>query len=80
MALILIVLLLTVAGLVGFLIRRSSESSPPENVDPEQAVKAAVELHRIRRRLDVARTKSEHRSASARVRREISEALKAEEK
>lgn len=80
MTLILIALLLTVAGLVGYLIRQVSESSPPENVDPEQAMKAAVELHRIRRSLDVARTKSEQRSASARVRREISEALKADEK
>lgn len=78
MTLILIVLLVTVAVLVGYLIRQSSEPPPRRDVDPEQAMKAAVELHRIRRRLDVARTNSEQRSAGTRVRREINDALKDE--
>lgn len=80
MTLLLIVLVLLVGGVAAHLIRRSGEPLATRDIDPEQAMKAAVELHRIRRRLDVARTRSEQRSASARVRREISEALKAEEK
>lgn len=54
-----------------------NQPAPP--VDPEQAVKAAVELHRIRRNLDVAWTKSEQRREGARLRREIAEALRPEE-
>jgi len=75
MMLIVIVLLLAVAFLVGYLVRQSSETSTPTDIDPEQAVKAAVELHRIRRNLDVAWTKSEQRREGAALRREIAEAL-----
>lgn len=80
MTLIVIFLLLAVAFLVGYLARQSSETPMPTDIDPEQAMKAAVELHRIRRRFDVARTKSEQRSAAASVRREIAKALKDEDK
>jgi hypothetical protein len=57
------------------LIRESKPPTPPTPVDPEQAVRAAVELHRIRRNLDVAWSKSEQRREGAALRREIAVAL-----
>ncbi|MGA7966750.1 MAG: hypothetical protein WCB49_12865 [Gammaproteobacteria bacterium] len=69
-------LILVVVFLVGYLVWRSSEPPAPADIDAEQAMKAAVELHRVRRRFDVARTRTEQRSASTRVRREINDALK----
>jgi hypothetical protein len=77
MTLVGIVVLLVIAFLVGYLLRQASEpTAPPTDVDPEQAVKAAVELHRIRRGLDAAWTKSEQRREGATLRRDIAEALK----
>jgi hypothetical protein len=71
---------LVFAGLLGYLVWKYNEpetSLPPE-VDPEQAVKAAIELHRIRRNLDVAWTKTEQRREGAALRREIAKTLKGE--
>jgi hypothetical protein len=75
MTVLVVVLLLVVCALIGYLIRQSTESPAAGDVDPEQAMKAAVELHRIRRNLDVAWTKSEQRREGAALRREIAEAL-----
>jgi hypothetical protein len=75
MTVLVVVLLLVVCGLIGYLIRQSTESPAAGDVDPEQAMKAAVELHRISRRLDVARLKHEQRCDAARAKREITEAL-----
>lgn len=78
--LLLVVLLLIVAFLVGYLARQSSETNEAAEVfDPEQEMKAALELHRIRRNLDVAWTKSEQRRAGAALRRDIKKALEDEE-
>lgn len=80
MILLLIVLLLVVAFLVGYMVRQTGESpAPPEDVDPEQAMKAAVELHRIRRNLDAAWIKSEQRREGAALRRDIAEAFEDED-
>lgn len=78
---ILIVLVLLAASLVGYLVwARSSEPDPsPRAVNPEQAVKAAVELHRIRRRFDASWTRSQQRRDAARVKREIAEAFKGDD-
>jgi hypothetical protein len=78
--LILIPFLLAVAFFFGYMVRETSEASEPaEPVDPEQAMKAAIELHRIRRNLDAAWTKSEQRREGAAVRREIAEAFEEED-
>jgi hypothetical protein len=79
MILLLIVLLLIVAFLVGYLARQSSEPPMPSDIDPEQEMRAAMELHRIRRNLDVAWTRSEQRREGAALRREIRRALEDDE-
>ncbi|HEX7244413.1 MAG TPA: hypothetical protein VF245_02470 [Solirubrobacterales bacterium] len=77
--LLVIVLLLIVTFLVGYLASRSGEPNMSSPVDPEQEMKAAVELHRIRRNLDVAWARSEQRRAGAALRRNIRKALEDEE-
>lgn len=79
MILLLIVLLLVVAFLVGYLARQSSEPPMPSDIDPEREMEAAVELHRIHRRLDVAWARSERRREGAALRREIRKALENDE-
>jgi|GEM_PF-1805032 len=77
---VILILVLIVGLFIGYLIWITSEpDAPPLDVDPEQAIKAAIELHKIRSRLDVAWTKSEQRREGAHLRREISEALKSDE-
>jgi hypothetical protein len=44
-------------------------------VDPAAATRAAIDLHTIRRRIDVELTKREQRQNATRARREIAEAL-----
>ena len=75
-----ILVLLAVAFVVGYMVRQASEpSAPPGPVDPEQAMKAAAELHRIRRNLDASWTKTEQRREGAALRRDIAEVLKGED-
>jgi hypothetical protein len=76
MTAIAITLILLIGGLVGYMIWRTSEPDRPTEIDPEQAMKAAVELHRIRRNLDVAWMRSEQRRETAALRREIGEVMK----
>jgi hypothetical protein len=54
MVIAIVVVLLIGSVVFGYVITHSSE--PPADVDPEAALKAAVELHRIRRDLDVTLT------------------------
>jgi hypothetical protein len=75
-----LVLLLLVAAFVALIAYSRREPPVAEPVDPEQALKAAVELHRIRRNLDAAWTKQEQRRCGARLCREIAEALEDDER
>jgi uncharacterized membrane protein len=75
MIVLLVLLLLVVAGLLGYLIRESCEP-PPTPPDAEGELRSAIELHRIRRRLDASWTKTEQRQDAAQLRRQISQALK----
>lgn len=80
MTVIVIVVLLVIAFLVGYLFRQASEPpEPQDDVDPEQAMKAAVELHRIGRNLDAAWIKSQQRREGEALRRDIAEVLKGED-
>jgi hypothetical protein len=65
-----LLLAVLVVLLLGVLIRRMSDHPAPD-ADPQDTMNAAVELHAIRRRLDVAFVRSELRSSSAALRREI---------
>jgi hypothetical protein len=69
-----LVLALIVAVLTVIVIRKE-RNGPNEPPDPEAAMRAAVELHAIHRRIDVALTKSEQKREASRLRREIAEAL-----
>lgn len=69
---------LVVGFFIGYLVWKTSEPPESPEVDPEQAMKAAIELHRIRRNLDVAWTKTEQRREGAALRREIAKTLKGE--
>lgn len=73
-ALALAVILLA-SGVGFYAVRGRRDTDPPPDLDPKAAAKAAIELHRIRRNLDVAMTRSEIRSDAARLRREAKEAL-----
>ncbi len=74
-----LLILLALLVIAGLLIRKQTSRPPPVDADPEQVLRAAAELHKIRRRLDVALTRSELRSESTRVKREIASALHDEE-
>jgi hypothetical protein len=63
-----LIVVVVIAGL-----HRPPAEPPP--VDPESMTRAAIELHRIGRKLDVAYTKVEQRRGSARLKREIRDAL-----
>jgi hypothetical protein len=69
-----LVLVLLLAALLG-LIAWKRHDPPMEPVDPEAEAEAAIELHRIGRRLDVAFTKTEQKRDMARLWREMGEAL-----
>lgn len=69
-----LVLLLLAAGLVGLSIWKHNEA-PRAPVDPETLTQAAIELHRIRRRIDAADLKHRQRRDAVRLKREIAEAL-----
>lgn len=76
MTFLMILLVLLVGAVAAYLICQSSEPSAVNDTDPEQALKAAVELHRIRRTLDTAWAKSEQRRDGAALRRDIAKAMK----
>ncbi|HET7060272.1 MAG TPA: hypothetical protein VFH99_03100 [Candidatus Saccharimonadales bacterium] len=68
-------LVLAACALVAYKLWQHSQPPLPPP-DPEQAIKAAVELHKIRRRLDASLAKTEQRRNLSRLRREIGEAMK----
>lgn len=70
--LLILVVLLAVVVLAS---RRPSPPSEAENISAEEAVQAAVELHAIHRRFDVAWTNHELRRDSAQLRRELAEEM-----
>jgi hypothetical protein len=75
-----VIVALLAAGAGAYLIWKHSDPSGPESsVDPEQAVKAAVELHHIRSNFDVSWIKSQQRRDGVALRREIAEIMKAED-
>lgn len=71
-----ILFMLLLAGLFGYLVAQTgAEGKPEPERDPEAELKAALELHRIRRNLDVSLTKTDQRREADRMRRQIGEAL-----
>jgi hypothetical protein len=64
-----------IAALVLLLILVALQDRLRKPANPEVAGHAAVELHRIRRQLDVAQLKTEQRSDNSRLRREIGDVL-----
>ena len=74
MEVLLVLLVLVVAGLLGYLAHLSTEEPPPP-ADPEAELRAAVELHGIRRRLEASWLKTQQRQDAQALRRHISEAL-----
>ena len=71
-----ILLVVFLAGVIGYLVASSSQPDvPPEPIDPEAEMRAAVELHRIRRNLDASWTKTQQRQDGEALRREIRAAL-----
>jgi hypothetical protein len=74
MTVLAVLLLIVICGLLAYLVwRDSDDQSPP--LDPEKAMQAALELHRIRRRLEAAECKQRQRSDAARFKRELADAL-----
>jgi hypothetical protein len=73
------VLLLIFCGLVAYGLWLHSEPPASPGVDPETALRAATDLHRIRRRLDVAGLRHEQRVSSNRARQAIAEALESDD-
>lgn len=73
------VALLLIAALLAAFVWHQLKEPPQPPLDPEEVTRAEIELHRIGRRLDVARLKHEQRSDAARARREISDALNSED-
>jgi len=69
------VFLVVAAILIYWLRQLDSPRGEAPSPDPEREMEAAVELHRIRRNLDVAWMRSEQRQAGAALRREIKQAL-----
>jgi hypothetical protein len=76
-ALLVLVVLLAVAVLAS----RHLKATPPEaeDISAEEAVQAAVELHAIRRRFDVAWTRHELRRDSAQLRRDLADEMESPE-
>jgi len=68
-----VLLLLLAAGCIGYLIAQSSQ--PEAARDPEAEMRAAVDLHAIRRRLEAAELKTAQRMDAARLRGDIKSAL-----
>lgn len=70
-----IIFMLVLAGVFGYLVATNSTPPSEAEADPEAEMRAALELHRIRRNLDVSLEKTEQRQEADRMRRQISEAL-----
>lgn len=69
-------LVVLILFLLALLIWTVSERPPlPPPIDSEEAMHAAVELHRIRRNLDASLAKSELRRESDRLRRQLADEL-----
>jgi hypothetical protein len=68
------ILVLLVAVAVGLIVWTHIEPPTPEP-DPETITQTAIELHRIRRRIDAADLKQRQRRDAVRLKREIAEAL-----
>lgn len=75
MTVLVVLLLMLVVGLVGYLLRRYDEGVPAAPADPEAVRKAALELHRIRTRLNGSLAKAEIRSQATQAKRDIADAL-----
>lgn len=75
MTVLVIFLLLIVCGLLGYLLRESGESQSVVPPNPEATTKAALELHRIRTRLNGSLAKAEIRSQATQTKRDIADAL-----
>jgi hypothetical protein len=70
-----LILALLFAALVGVIVAKEWHRPAPAPSDPEAALRAAVALHAIRRRIDVEVLKREQRQRATQTRREIAEAL-----
>lgn len=79
MTVFLIFAVLIVAGLLGYFVYQASPEPPSFSADPEAELRAAVELHRIRRRLDAVWLKAQQRQDAEVVRQKIREALAEED-
>lgn len=79
MSALVILLVLSILGLLAYLLWRSVEVPPYEAneppPDPEKVMQAAVELHAIRRRLDVADVRHRQRQEALRLKRELAKRL-----
>lgn len=73
-----VIVLIVVAVLIALLLLGLDDSDPPEpTIENEPlATEVAIALHGIRRRLDVAWTRTELRRDHARLRRELAEELR----
>lgn len=72
---VLMAVAVVVAAVLGYLVWKRSEPCGTPDVDPENAVRAALELHKIRSRLDASLIKTEQRQDAARLRRQLAEIL-----
>lgn len=72
-----IIIVLALAAVV-LLIQRTSAASPsePDDVNPDDVIRATTELHTISRRLDVAWTRTELNRDSHRLRRDLSREMR----
>jgi len=73
---------LLIVAMVAVTARRLSapDEHEPTDAERERAFEVDVELHRIRRRFDVALTKTELRRDAAELRRDLDEQLRATER
>lgn len=77
MVVLLILVLLVVAGVLGYLVYASSEEPQPP-LDTETELETALRLYEIRRKLDVADLKHQQRRDANRLSHELRESLRKE--
>ena len=80
MTVLVIFLLLVIGALSVSLLGRVSRADQEYPLDPEHLQRAAVELHRIRRRREGAELRQGQRQEAMRAKREIAEALEDDRK